>query len=184
MEHLKSPYATHLLVLRRCVLATTGPVLELGVGGFSTPMLHHLCIPDRKLVSLDSDSQWFKAMHDYATSRIGGFDPAAHVVELVTNWATCPHLDEAWDVAFIDQDIFARGPSISRLADHTRLIVIHDTDEMENFPGGDSYGYWKVLPSLRYVWTCKKWRPWTSVASNVVDPVTILGPEADFGNEQ
>lgn len=51
-------HSTHLAVLMEAVRRTAGPVLELGVGLYSTPVLHWLCYPtNRRLVSYDSDAQ-------------------------------------------------------------------------------------------------------------------------------
>ena len=52
---------SHLPILLRAMKATTGPVLELGAGIYSTPILHALCqIEGRKLVTYESDPEFFE----------------------------------------------------------------------------------------------------------------------------
>lgn len=42
-----------------CIVATRGPVLEIGVGHVSTPVLHAFCITqDRLLISVEDDVEW------------------------------------------------------------------------------------------------------------------------------
>ena len=54
-RHFKPSDGSHLPVLIKMVLMTDGPILELGTGFFSTPVLHWLCAEKkRKLVSYDS----------------------------------------------------------------------------------------------------------------------------------
>lgn len=58
-------WGSHLPALLAAVGASTGPVLELGVGHFSTPALHALCgAMGRKLVSVESDLKWLKEFDD------------------------------------------------------------------------------------------------------------------------
>ena len=52
-------WGSHLPMLAACVAATSGDVLELGVGDFSTPVLHALCgATGRNLVSVEDDMAW------------------------------------------------------------------------------------------------------------------------------
>jgi hypothetical protein len=56
-----SDYGTHIAPLLTAVLATDGPVLELGCGDFSTPLLHAICAKqNRLLVSTDTDKAWLE----------------------------------------------------------------------------------------------------------------------------
>jgi hypothetical protein len=52
-----NPGGTHLPLLMRAIINTTGPVLELGVGWNSTPVLHEAC-SGRLLVSVENEPQW------------------------------------------------------------------------------------------------------------------------------
>lgn len=59
-------WGSHLPVLAACVALTEGPVLELGVGWFSTPLLHALCgLKERLLISVESDQEWIRKLPPY-----------------------------------------------------------------------------------------------------------------------
>jgi hypothetical protein len=59
-------WGSHLPVLMAAVAASSGPVLEIGIGHFSTPALRALCIPlHRKLVSVEDSSEWFNEFRNY-----------------------------------------------------------------------------------------------------------------------
>jgi hypothetical protein len=50
---------THQMPLAACVTATAGPVLELGAGHHSTPLLHGLCLPTKRhLLTVDTSHEW------------------------------------------------------------------------------------------------------------------------------
>src|SRR3990172_1807611 len=87
-------YGSHLPLLMRVMEITTGPVLELGAGIFSTPVLHWLCTRDhRQLVSMDNDPRFFKWA--------GGFANQYHKLELVDDWDKAD-IERAWDVVLVD----------------------------------------------------------------------------------
>ena len=52
-------WASHLPSLFSCLLATNGPVLEVGAGDWSTPLLRQYCkTAERKFVSIEEDPVW------------------------------------------------------------------------------------------------------------------------------
>ncbi len=60
-------YGTHMACLIAAVINTTGPVLELGSGHYSTPLLHVLCSPHdgkpaRLLVSTETELNWLNKL--------------------------------------------------------------------------------------------------------------------------
>jgi len=145
--------STHLPILASSVARTSGPVLELGCGDYSTPLLHHLC-NGRPLVSLEHDPVWLSRYKDLETPW--------HKIQLVLDWAAAKVIDETkWGVAFVDHaPAQQRVHEIRRLKNQAELIVIHDTED----PGG-TYNYASVLPEFKYRYDCKRWPTWTSVVS-------------------
>lgn len=145
--------STHFPILAACTVRTTGPVLELGCGDYSTPMLHYIC-NGRRLVSLDHDPGWLERYRDLESHN--------HSLHLVTDWAAMKMIDnEEWDVAFVDHaPAQQRVYEIKRLMDRAQYIVIHDTED----PGG-IYNYEAILPAFKYRYDCKRWPTWTSVVS-------------------
>lgn len=143
--------STHFPILAAVVARTTGPVLELGCGDYSTPMLHLLC-RDRRLVSLEADAGWLARFADLASER--------HELVRVADWAGAEILDcGEWDVALVDHAPGNRRvPEIRRLMHRARFIVVHDTED----PG---YGYESVLPEFTHRFDYKRLDPWTTVVS-------------------
>jgi len=145
------PYATHLPLLVACVSNTEGPVLELGCGLYSTPVLHALC-HKRPLVTVELDPVWF--------AEFKGFSSQNHHVILVEDLSEIP--DYHWSVVLVDQQpAAARVPSIKRYREKAELIVAHDTEHR-------LYGYEEVLPTFNYRVEWKRYAPWTSVVSDTV----------------
>ena len=109
-------YGTHLPPLLKCVLMTDGPVLELGCGEWSTPVLHALCLVSRRLfVSTETREDWAKQIGDSIGEKI-----------------LCPPDLSAlakyhWSVVLIDHDpVASRVPDALRLAEFADFILIHD----------------------------------------------------------
>jgi len=146
-------FATHLPVLIACVNHTTGPVVELGCGAYSTPVLHALC-QGRELLSLDYNADWYACFKR--------FGRGSHTLGHVTNWAAEPRIDRAWDVALVDHAPgIRRVPEIKRLkAAGARLIVIHDTEHR-------SYDYEPTLATFKHRLEWRPYSPWASVVSDI-----------------
>lgn len=142
---------THLPVLRHLVGITTGPVLEMGMGDSSTPILHDLC-RDRLLVSLDNNSKW---VEKYAS-----FRSASHRIKSEPNWDDTSYLlDVLWDVVLIDHaPVERRVVDIKRLMHNTKFMIVHDTE-------CPIYGYEPVLSQFRYRWEFQELWPHTTVVS-------------------
>jgi len=155
------PYATHLPLLMACVQHTRGPIIELGTGTFSTPMLHALCAETgRTLLSLESDANWLAQFRHFAT--------AWHRLLLVPDWSAAD-LSGTWDVALIDHaPPIRRVPDILRLRPLTKLIVIHDTENR-------CYRYEPLLTQFKHRVEWQRYSPWTSVVSDT-EPLDWLKP--------
>lgn len=58
-------WGSHLPVLMAGLATSVGPVVEFGVGHFSTPCLHAVCMSvGRKLFSVEQNPEWFKMFAD------------------------------------------------------------------------------------------------------------------------
>ena len=142
---------THIPVLAACVSRTRGPVLELGAGDYSTPLLHLLC-KGRFLVTVESNPDWLNRYKDT--------ENPLHRLLLVKSYDEAKIIDEIkWDVALVDHAPGERRVTeIKRLKDRTMFIVVHDTDD----PG---YHYEPVLAGFKYRYDYKRWRRWVAVVS-------------------
>jgi hypothetical protein len=114
-EHESWIYGTHLVPLMACVVETSGPVLELGCGRWSTPVLRAYCLAaKREFVSVDSNRKW--------ADRIG--KPLGMTIGF-------PRLEELarreWSVVLVDHDPwFVRVYDANRFS-KSEFVLVHDS---------------------------------------------------------
>jgi hypothetical protein len=140
---------------------SSGPVLELGMGVFSTPYLHYQCIlSKRKLVSYENFKSWF----DFFTRRYG-YQDEFHEMIFVEDYKDAK-IEKAWDVVLIDQTPdYSRAETIRRLANRVKYLVIHDSGRKFD----RQYGYDKIYPLFKYRADWTKDTNNATVLSNLVD---------------
>lgn len=152
-------YSTHTPVVAGVMqIAPVGDVLELGAGGYSTPLLHALCkLQGRNLVTVESDDKWLADLLSYSTAthkmihaRVPSVDPVI--------------VSRRWAVAFVDNGQFERKPCMDKLVDRCDIMIVHDTERP------DLYDYEPFLSqrfSNRVDLITKPWKTCvTSVLSN------------------
>ena len=62
-------YATHMVPLITAVSNTDGPILEMGCGDYSTPLLHAICAASqRPLLTAETDASWMNLFLDLKRS--------------------------------------------------------------------------------------------------------------------
>lgn len=149
-------YSSHIPALLHVLGRTTGSVLELGAGYFSTPLLHWYCVPrGRMLVTLDNDEKYFQAVSSFASG--------THTIKLVEDWDKIDEAGMMWSVVFIDH-----GPSerravdLMRFADRALYIVVHDTDGRND----KHYHLRDLWKEFKYLSSYTMHRPHTTVVSN------------------
>jgi hypothetical protein len=148
-------YTTHMPMLIKAVLLTDGPVLELGAGMFSTPVLHWLCAGrGRRLVTYEAYAEYHRFAYKFRSRN--------HSVRLVDKWDDAD-LRGHWSVALIDHDADRRWVDALRLKDSVDYIILHDSEAPE------VYGYDKVYSHFEHVFHWRNCVPWTTVVSNLVD---------------
>lgn len=147
---------------------TEGPVLELGLGICSTPLLHWLCIDQgRKLVSYENDQHWFDMHKKWVTPD--------HEIHFIEDWGVIPYEDQRWGLALVDQHPeLSRKDSILALSDDCDIIIAHDTNEKYDF----AYKYMSIWDLFTYRYDYKVRSPYTTVVSNFID-VNKLGETND-----
>lgn len=164
-------WGSHLPALLACIVVTEDPVLELGVGHFSTPHLHALCLAQkRSLVSIEQNQEWYEQFRDYTTMQIG----YSHIVingsyrDGISNSPT-----RRWGVAFIDNSPGgkARGDLFEALIGISDFVVMHDAQkEAENFQAVEP-----MLAGLNW-YLCTKYFPHTLIASKTRKvPEVLIG---------
>ena len=151
-------WCTHIPVLVKILEMSEGPVLELGIGVFSTPLLHQLCYNQRRLlVSYESDKNYFD-MH-------GNFVSPLHTIGFVENWDDIRIEETPWGMVFVDHIEERRKVEAARVANIARFVVIHDSDPSQD----KHYHYSDIYPLFKYRFDYIKSIPNTTVLSNFVD---------------
>jgi hypothetical protein len=152
-------WGTHVPLLAS-VLATSepGPVLEIGVGNGSSPLLVEMCrAMGRDLIGMDSSKAWLDEIRDI------GYPSLLHITdwELLPGWMS--DFDKQWSVIFIDHGPGeARLPALKACRNYADHIVVHDTLNPGYMPGMDDY-----LSTFRYRTDYIKMTPCTSVVSDL-----------------
>lgn len=165
--------ASHQRSLLAAMMRTQGPILELGVGWYSTTLIHEVAQAQKRLaLTLDNNAHWlaqFKAL-----------ESDLHYLELVEWWGdVLKHTDRIsrhWGVCFVDNGQPAEREYLARsLRTMVDVFVFHDTEE------GHAYGYDRLLglkPArqrgdhsefFRYIWTDSCQQAWTTIASDTID---------------
>ena len=132
-------YATHLPALMRALALTDGPVLELGMGLFSTPYLHYACaLAGRRLVSYENNAGWAEIFKPYQSD--------GHDIGVVDSWWEAD-ISKEWGMALVDHSPSERRVwDITRIAHLARIIIAHDS----NGRWEKHYHYSTIYPLFRY----------------------------------
>lgn len=109
------PYATHLEALMKTAAETTGGILEMGCGDYSTLPLAALCkAQGRPFKAVASNREWAKRYGD--------------LVEIVSwlDWKP----EGRWGMVFLDHEekVSQRIKHLPALAEVTKSVVVHDAD--------------------------------------------------------
>ena len=152
-------WGSHIPVLVKVFEISQGPILELGTGVFSTPILHTLCLSkDRQLVSYENDPYYFERHGDFRTDK--------HQIILVSNWDDIKIENTFWNVALIDHKPEERRKTeVKRLANNTKYIILHDSESRNE----KLYKYSEIYPLFKYRFDYTACYPHTTVLSNFVD---------------
>lgn len=154
-------YSTHIPALAAVMqIAPLGPVIELGAGFYSTPLLHALSAArNHDMVTLESNEDYIDRLANFRTNR--------HLICHVKSWDFAPFFDVGnYAVAFIDHELNRRKADGERLR-HVPVLVFHDTNNA-------AYGLEPLLASFKYRFDYKKLSPWTTVVSDTIDVATLL----------
>jgi hypothetical protein len=161
MENKIDPYYTHIPILSLMVYITNGPILELGCGFGSTPLLHYLCY-NRKLISAENSKEWIDIFQKRLSSD-------KHTFLFINNWEEISKINEILSVVFVDNSPpGARGKCIELLFDKADYFVLHDVNELTNneVKIKYDYGYENIFPKFKFRWDFKYFNVWSSVISN------------------
>jgi hypothetical protein len=124
-------WTSHMPSLIKLVQNTEGPILELGSGPYSTPILHWLCsVTGRRLITYENVESYYKFARQFQTKY--------HSIRFIKSWDEVPV--KKYSIVMIDHE-----PSERRVVDIERFkdsdyLIVHDTeDKMEYL-----YGFSKI----------------------------------------
>lgn len=157
---------SHLPLLMQAVARTTGPILELGCGLYSTTPLHWACfVPKRKLVTYENNPDYYEFLKAYATDW--------HEVHCISSWDAID-ISGPWSVAFVDHDSpeerDRRFREVQRLG-HAEYVVVHDTERANE----RRHRLTEMNSLFKYRYKFRDAIPNTTVFSNVHDLADFLG---------
>lgn len=163
---------SHIPVLVKLLnlLPTDKPILELGLGWNSTPLLHWITKDlGTKLYSVESDSVWL--------SRFKQFEDKHHKIFPVfdfMDWSKCEFLEDIpqnLGLVFVDhRPARKRRSSALFFKDRANFIVLHDS-ELADHP---AYKYTPIYKEFRYKYEDTKFKPHTIILSNFIDPDALF----------
>lgn len=109
--------------LAACLAVTKGPVLEIGVGHYSTHWLHDVCLASgRTLVSFEEDPEWYEAVSGLKTEGHSIFNDTYDKLMYERQ-----HAEETWSVVFMDHSPGPRrGRDLLLFLGNAEYVVIHD----------------------------------------------------------
>ena len=152
VEASYDPYSTHQKVLQKALEKTKGNVLEVGVGRYSTPIIHK-ALKGRQALSLDTETEWIEFCKEFKSKN--------HKFGLIEEQQE--HFrKEKWGLVFVDfgHEFQERALFVSQFKDIGKVFVIHDSEE---------YPVYEVVESFKYSYTDSQLRPFTSVCSDTID---------------
>ena len=141
-------YGSNLIPLTVAALLSEGPLLELGMGKFSTPLLHMIGVDhEREVVSLETDLQW---MLKFAAYNLTQFHKIYHFanIGLMSKFG----LNQAWGMVLVDHIHAGLRPlDIIQFANLSQIVVAHDSEKREE----GVYQYEKHNVSSYFKYKCK-----------------------------
>jgi len=151
-------WGTHMAPLFVAVANTDGPILEMGCGDFSTPLLHALCAPNNRfLLTAESDEKWMKLFDDLKRD----WHHFVHV-QNISKWEDVG-LGIHWSVVLIDHaPAKRRVVDIKRLRSYVDIFVVHDTERKY-------YDYEPTLSTFKYKYTYRRYKITTTLLSDTID---------------
>lgn len=148
-------WASFMPALLVMLAHTKGPVLEVGVGHYSTPVLHAICKAEcRPLTSLEDNMDWAKRFFDLSDGpegphriAVGNYD------DMITDVAR-----SKWSLAFLDH-----SPGPRRAQDMSLL-----SESVDNFIVHDYEG------AILQEFLNRDWPDWNFVVLNSRQPTTLV----------
>ena len=146
-----NPSGSHLPIVGKLLSHINGPILEMGSGFFSTPILYWSAMAKgQPFRSYEGNKEWADLMGD--------------PVRYVENWNDVNINEMRWAVAFIDHgSAILRKDHALAVKDNADFIVLHDSE-----PRNDRhYKFSEIYNQFKYRFDFTVVTPHTTILSNV-----------------
>jgi len=161
-------YSTHQRMLVKYLMRTSGPIVEIGCGDYSTPIIHEIASAQgRTVLTLDSNVDWLNRFASYKT-----------------DWHSFLHV-ESWDdwqpsgrygLAFIDHTPGPRRPvEFMKLQGVADVLILHDTE-------ANGYDWHTIYSHMDHIETDADIRPSTTVLRGLNPVVEFSTVETPWRN--
>ena len=160
---------SHLSILMKLVNMTEGPILELGMGLFSTPYLHWACYDNKRTLVSCENKKDFHDMFIFNDHREANNDYTYHKMIFVedSDWDKIDLVDRHWSIVLVDHNPGPRRKEeIRRLANSADYILVHDSDDLNKHHR--HYKFPEIYPLFKYRYDNNIY-PRTTVLSNFKD---------------
>lgn len=148
---------SHLPVLMKLVQSTSGPILELGCGVYSTIYLHWACYHTRRrLVTYENNPDY------YYFANLGR--TRFHEIHCVDKYDDID-VSEPWSIAFVDCSPEEKRNELVRKLTHADYVVLHDAERKNQ----NKYNYQRIYRLFKNRWRYEGASPHTMVMSNKHD---------------
>jgi hypothetical protein len=138
-------------MLVKYLLQTTGDVIELGSGNYSTPILHEITAHQgRRLETIDNNKDWLKLFKH--------FESSLHTIQFIRRWNRFQPTKQ-YGLAFVDHadpPTHPRWLQVEKLLPLAQTIIIHDTED-------PLYGYDKIMDRVDVIDSCTQYKTHTLV---------------------
>ena len=145
-------WSTHIPVLIKIFGISDGPIMELGAGVYSTPILHWLCSETKRtLITYESDQEFISFAKE--------FESEFHTVKHISSYLDISNTDN-YGMIFIDHAGHTRGYTAIHFKNSADYVIIHDSNVIRKNK------YQLAFPEFKYRKDFTQYEPWTTVLSN------------------
>ena len=162
---LEYSYGSAAIPLTVSTLLSTGDVLELGMGMYSTPLLHNLGAHlNRQVVSVETNLEWLNKFIIYNSTR------THKLYHLSKSELNLYGLNRLWGLVFVDHgDAKARNLNVLNFSKLAMIVIVHDAENASE----DLYNYVKNKLRDSFKYSCK-YSPFSSKEKNTWTTSTLI----------
>jgi hypothetical protein len=170
---LEYSYGSAAIPLTVSALLSTGDILELGMGMYSTPLLHNLgAHSNRHVVSVETNLEWLQKFIIYNSTR------THKLYHLSKSELNLYGLNKLWGLVLVDHgDAAARSLNVLNFSKLAMIVLIHDAEQSSEH----MYNYVKNKLRDAYKYSCK-YSPFSSKEKTSTTSTLILSNFINLDN--